>query len=363
MKGAYYLGLDIAKNIFQIFTADEKGREIGNRKMSRRAMVEFFAKLPQCTVGMEACGTAHHWARTLEAMGHTARLIQPQRVKAFLSGRNKTDAADAKAICEALMHPGTRFVRVKTLAQQDMDHLLSRRERLVQNRTQIVNQTRSFLAERGITIPKGVHQFEKVLPQILAEHWEEFSGKFQAALTANINEYHVLATQIDEMDALIKESVTKREDCKRLMRIRGIGPLTATALVAHVGDGKQFKNGRQMAAYLGITPREHSSGGRQRLLGITKRGNVRLRTLLVLAARAAILGIERRKRGEDGMPSVLTSWDRKILSMKERLGIFKAAVALANKIARIAWAVLAKGEEFQIAKACIIETVPQEARP
>jgi transposase len=254
------------------------------------------------------------------------------------------------------MHPGTSFVRVKTIAQQDTDHLLSRRERLVQNRTQIANQTRSFPAERGISLPKGIHQFEKALPQIIAEHWEEFNGYFQAVLTDNIGEYHDLTAQIDKMNALIKELVTKTEDCKRLMRINGIGPLTATALAAHVGDAGQFKNGRQMAAYLGITPREHSSGGKRRLLGITKRGNVRLRTLLVLAARAAMQGIERRKRGGDGLIPLLTSWDRKILSMKERLGIFKAAVALANKLARIAWAVLAKGEEFQIAKACIVKT-------
>jgi transposase len=360
MEKAYYVGLDIAKNIFQVFTANEKGREISNRKMNRRPMIEFFANLHPCTVGIEACGTAHHWARTLGKMGHTVRLIQPQRVKAFLSGRNKTDAADAKAICEALIHPGTRFVRAKSIEQQDTDHLLSQRERLVYNRTQIVNQTRSFLAERGIVIPQGIHKFEKDMRQILAEHWEEFSGDFQAVVTENFAEYEELTEKIDRMDARIRARAARTDECKRLMQISGIGPLTATALLAHVGDARQFKNGRQMAAYLGITPREHSSGGKQRLLGITKRGNVRLRTLLVLAARAAMQGIERRKRDDAGVPLRLNALDGWILAMKARLGTFKAAVALANKLARIAWVVLAKGEAFHPAKACMVKTSLQE---
>ena len=160
MKEVYFVGLDIAKNIFQGFLADRKGRELGNRKMKRSAVIEFFARLVPCTIGIEACGTAHHWARKLGEMGHEVKLIQPQRVKTFLGPRNKTDAADAKAICEALMHPGTRFVRAKTVEQQDMDHLLARRERLIGIRTQVINQTRSFLAERGIVIPQGRWQFE-----------------------------------------------------------------------------------------------------------------------------------------------------------------------------------------------------------
>jgi transposase len=361
MKRAYYVGLDIAKNIFQVFAADGRGREIGNRKMLRKPMIEFFANLRPCVIGIEACGTAHYWARTLEKMGHRVRLIQPQRVKAFLGYRNKTDAADAKAICEALMHPGTRFVRIKSVEQQDMDHLLSRRERLVQNRTQVVNQTRSFLAERGIVVPKGIHQFEKAMRQILAKHWEEFSGDFQMVVTENFTEYEELTEKIDRMDARISARVARTEECNRIMQISWIGPLTATALIAHVGDAKQFKNGRQMAAYLGVTPREHSSGGKQRLLGITKRGNVRLRTLLVLAARAAMQGIERRKKDENGQPLRLSELDRWILAARERLGTFKAAVALANKLARIAWTVLAKGETFNPAKASMNKIAIQEA--
>jgi transposase len=250
------------------------------------------------------------------------------------------------------MHPGTRFVRAKSVEQQDMDHLMLRRERLVQNRTQLVNQTRSFLAERGIPVPQGIQKFEKVMPQILAEHWETFNGDFQAVLTDNFAEYEDLTEKIDTLDELLKARAASSENCKRLMQISGIGPLTATALIAHVGDAKQFKNGRQMAAYFGITPREHSSGGKRRLLGITKRGNVRLRTLLVLAARAEMQGIARRKKDDAGLPLRLSALDHWIMALRERLGPFKAAVALANKLARIAWAVLAKGEEFQPAKAC-----------
>ena len=346
MKESYFIGLDIAKNIFQVFTADSKGREISNKKLIRSAMTRYFAQLPESVVGIEACGTAHHWARTLTAFGHTVKLINPQRTKAFLGSRNKTDAADAKAICEALMHPGTTFIRAKSLEEQDIDHILARRELLVQNRTQLINQTRAFLCERGLIIPQGRHSFMKILPQIIAERWDEFSGKFQAILTDNYADYQDLDEKIAKLDKMIQAEAANTAPCKRLMRVSGIGPQTALALFAHVGNATHFKNGRQMSAYLGLTPREHSSGGKQRLLGISKRGNVRLRTLLLLGARAAILGIGRRRRGEDGLPDRLGYLDKWILGMVERIGLFKAAVALANKLCRIAWALLARGEEF-----------------
>jgi len=352
MRESYFIGLDIAKNVFQVFTADSKGREISNKKINRGAMTQYFAQLPESVVGIEACSTSHHWARTLTALGHTVKLINPHRVKAFLCSRNKTDAADAKAICEALMHPGTTFIRVKSLEEQDIDHLLARRERLVQNRTQVINQIRAFLCERGIVIPQGRHSFMKILPQLIAEKWEEFSGKFQSVLTDNYADYQDLDEKITKLDKMIQIEAANTVTCKRLMQVSGIGPQTALALFAHVGNATHFKNGRQMSAYLGLTPREHSSGGKQRLLGITKRGNVRLRTLLLLGARAAILGISRRRRGEDGQPSKLSFLDRWILGMVERIGLFKAAVALANKICRIAWALLARDEEFNPLKLC-----------
>jgi len=352
MKESYFIGLDIAKNVFQVFTADGNGREISNRKLSRNAMARYFVQLPQSVVGIEACGMAHHWARTLTAFGHTVKLINPQRAKAFLCSRNKTDAADAKAICEALMHPGTTFIRAKSLEAQDIDHLLARRELLVQNRTQLINQTRAFLCERGIVIPQGRHSFMKILPQLIAEKWDEFSGKFQGILTDNYADYLDLDEKIAKLDKIIKVEAMNTEPCKRLMQASGFGPQVALALFAHVGNATHFKNGRQMSAYLGLTPREHSSGGKQRLLGITKRGNVRLRTLLLLGARAAILGIGRRKRGEDGQPGRLSLLDKWILDMVQRIGLFKAAVALANKMCRIAWVLLARNEKFNPTKLC-----------
>jgi transposase len=352
VKETYCIGLDIAKNIFQVFTADGKGREISNKKLTRNTMTRYFAQLPEALIGIEACGTAHHWARTLTTFGHTVKLINPQRVKAFLGSRNKTDAADAKAICEALMHPGTTFIRAKSLEEQDIDHLLARRELLVHNRTQLINQTRAFLCERGIVIPQGRHSFMKNLPLLIAEKWDEFSGRFQAILTDNYADYQDIEAKIAKLDEIIRAETRCMESCKRLMGINGIGPQTALALVAHVGNAKHFKNGRRMSAYLGLTPREHSSGGKQRLLGITKRGNIRLRTLFLLSARAAIRGIGRRARGEDGQPRRLNSLDKWILGMVERIGLFKAAVALANKMCRIAWVLLARGEEFNPMTVC-----------
>lgn len=354
MKESYFIGLDIAKNIFQVFTADGKGREISNKKLSRNSMIRYFAQFPEATIGIEACGTARHWARTLTELGHTVNLINPQRVKAFLGSRNKTDAADAKAICEALMHPGTTFIRAKSLEDQDIDHLLARRELLIQNRTQLINQTRAFLCERGIAISQGRHSFMKNLPQIIAEKWDEFSGKFQAILTDNYADYQDLEAKIAKLDEAVRTEAAHKESCKRLMKVSGIGPQTALALVAHVGDAKHFKNGRQMSSYLGLTPREHSSGGKQRLLGITKRGNIRLRRLFILGARAAILGIGRRGQGEDGQPRRLTPLDKWILGMVDRIGLFKAAVALANKLCRIAWVLLARCEEFNPMRADLL---------
>ena len=352
MQESYFIGLDLAKNVLQAFAADSKAREVSNKKLGRAAMTRYFAQLPVSVIGIEACGTAHHWARTLTELGHTVKLINPHRVKAFLGFRNKTDAADAKAICEALMHPGTTFIRAKSLEEQDIDHLLARRELLVQHRTQLVNQTRAFLGERGIVIPQGRHSFMKSLPQIIAEKWDEFSGKFQAILTDNYADYQDLDAKIARLDKMTQAEAANTEPCKRLKQVIGIGPQTALALFAHVGNATHFKSGRQMSAYLGLTPREHSSGGKHRLLGITKRGNVRLRTLFILGARAAIQGIGRRKRGKNGQPAKLSSLDKWILGMVNRIGLFKATVALANKMCRIAWALLAKGEEFNPVKLC-----------
>lgn len=351
MKPTYYIGLDIAKNVFQVFQADTEGRQISNRKLKRSVVLTFFANLPSSVVGIEACASAHYWARMIKELGHDVRLIQPIRVKAFLGNRNKTDAADAKAICEALMHPGTRFVPYKTETQQDMDHMLAMRERLVQNRTQIINQTRAFLSERGIVTACGRERFEKDMQGIIALHWDEWSSDFQMVLTENYGGLQDINQKLAELDNKLSKRAKEQEDCRRLMSISGIGCLTALALISHIGDVSNFHNGRQLAAYFGLTPREYSSGGKQRLLGITKHGNQRIRTLLILASHAAIMGLERRKRDENGLPRNLTGLDKWILALKERIGGFKATVALANKMARMCWALLSKNEIFNPAKA------------
>lgn len=351
MRKAYFIGLDIAKNVFQVFMADEKGRKISNKKLKRSEVKTFFANLPAATIGIEACATAHYWARTLNGYGHTVKLIDPMRVKAFLGVHNKTDAADARAICEALMHPGTCFIAIKTEEQQELDQLISMRERLVHNCTQLSNQLRSFLAERGIIFSRSKSFFHKDVKELIAEKWNEFGDRFQVIITEGLAELENVMAKIAEFEFRISQYVSKSEKSKKLMSIPGVGPLTATALEAHIGDANRFKNGRQMAAYLGVTPKEYSSGGKQKLLGITKRGNKRLRTLLVLAARAIMTGLSRRKRDEEGNPVRLSDFERWILKLQARIGVCKAAVAVANKLARIAWVIMTKNEIFNPVKA------------
>lgn len=352
METVYSVGLDIAKNVFQVFLADGSGKEIQNKKLSRKAMLNFFANLQPSLIGIEACGSAHYFARTLTGYGHDVRLIQPIRVKAFLGNRDKTDAADARAICEALLHPGTRFVRVKSVAEQDLAHVSSRRDRLMKNRTQLINETRAFLAERGIIIAQGVSKFVQAMPEIIAGRWDEFSGEFQMVLTGNFSEYQRMCEEIEQLDKHIERTVAAMDEGRRLMAANGFGPLLSAALLANVGDGKQFKNGRQMSSFFGLTPREHSSGGKRRLLGITKRGDTRVRSLFVMAANAVIVGLDRRRKGADGLPDRLTSLESWVWRLRQRSGVFKAKVALANKLARIAWVILAKGATFDPNRAC-----------
>lgn len=346
MKRVFFVGLDIAKNVFQAFLADEHGKQIANKKVSRSGMKTFFANLEPCTVGLESCATSHYWARTLEMFGHSVKLIEPIRVKAFLGNRSKTDAADAKAICEALMHPGTRFVAVKTEDQQDMDHVLGMRERLVGNRTQLVNQIRSHLSERGTVIAKGYSKFRKEMLEILSLNWDKYGEKFQLIITESMTELDELDAKIGRLDAMIAKWSGQDEVSQRLMTIPGIGPITATAVASHIGDAKKFKNGRQMASYLGVTPKEYSSGGKQKLLGITKHGSKRIRSLLIIAARSVMTGISRRKKDENGLPIHLSNFEKWIIGLQARLGVFKTAVALANKLARMAWAIMSGKEVF-----------------
>ncbi len=349
-NATFNVGVDLAKNVFQIYILDSSGK-VSNKKMTRSQMKKFFANHEPCNIGIEACSSSHYWARTFTEMGHFPFLIQAVRTAAFRSGRNKTDATDAKAICEAMLHHGTTFVNVKSVEMQERGELVGRRERLIQQRTQVINQTRGFLAEHGIVMPKGKNSFAKNFKDIVAENWDTFSGKFQLILQDNFDEYESLTKRIQDLDTYIDEQGKNSEVIQRLTKINGIGVLIATVLLSIVGDATQFANGRAMSNYLGLTPGENSSGGKQKLLGISKRGNVQLRVLLIIGAHAAINGLARRKKGEDGMPHRLSNFEKWILNLVARIGIGKAMVAAANKMVRIAWAVIRKGEEFDPKKA------------
>jgi len=336
------IGLDIAKNFFQAHGMDKHGKEVLTKKLKRAEVLPFFANLPPCLIGLEACAGAHYWARELAKLdaGHTVRLISPRLIKPFVIN-NKTDAADARAICEVVGRPVTRFVTVKTVEQQDMLAWHRIRERKVRGRTALVNQARALLGEQGIIMPQGITHVRKLLPLII----EDLDNKLSMSARDYMSELYTELVGYDEAiakyESRIKAFAKANEACQRLQKIPGIGPLTSTAIVAQMGNAKEFKNGRAFAACLGLTPKEHSSGGKQKLLGITKRGNSYIRKLLIQGARIVLrYGLQRPE--EDASPRL--QWLRSLFG---RRGRQIAAVALANKTARIIWALLSSGEAYQ----------------
>jgi transposase len=336
------IGLDIAKHNFQAVGVDKHGKEVFNKKLKRADVLPFFANLPKCLIGLEACSGAHHWARELAKLdaGHTVRLISPRHIKPFVIN-NKTDAADARAICEVVGRPSTRFVDVKTVEQQDMAGWHRIRERKVKERTALVNQMRALLSEQGIIIPKGITYVRKELPSIIEDLNNGLSMIARDYLSELYGELVVCDELVAKYEKRIKDFAKSNENCKRLQKIPGVGPLTATAIVAHVGTAKNFKNGRAFAACLGLTPREYSSGGKQKLLGITKRGNSYIRRLLIQGARV-VTRYCLRKLSEQTEQRI-----RWLQDLVARRGKHVAAVALANKTARTIWALLARGEEYR----------------
>ena len=323
------IGIDLAKSVFQIHGVDASGKVVVKKKLSRTGMVEFFIKVAPCLIGMEACGGAHDWARKLSSMGHTVKLMAPQFVKPYVK-TNKNDAADAEAICEAVGRANMRFVPVKTIEQQSLLSLHRVRQGFVKGRTAQVNQIRGLLSEFGIVIPQGISSIAKRLPEIM--ECSDLSSSFRQLLQRLYDFFKELDRQVVEMDAQILQSHRASEVSRKLAEIPGIGPITATALVASIGDVSNFKNGRQLAAWLGLVPRQHSSGGKSVLLGISKRGDTYLRMLLIHGARAVI-------RFAQNKPE--TTWLNKLLHRRNRN---VAAVALANKNARVVWALLAHKE-------------------
>ncbi len=329
------IGIDLAKAVFQIHGVDERGKVAVRKQLKRAEMSSYFANLEPCLIGMEACGSGHHWARKLEGYGHTVKLMAPQFVKPYVK-TNKNDMADAEAICEAVSRPNMRFVAMKTVEQQAILSVHRARQGFVKARTAQGNQIRGLLSEFGIVIPQGIRSIMKQVPEILEDGENGLPGTMRnllERLTENLKE---MDRQAKELEAQIQLWHRENETSRKLAEIPGLGPITASAIVATVGDAREFKNGRQLAAWMGLVPRQNSSGGKQNLLGISKRGDTYLRTLMIHGARAVIRFAENKAEPE--------SWLRKLMARRNKN---VAAVALANKNARIVWALLAHDRIFR----------------
>jgi transposase len=328
------IGIDLAKNVMQVHGMDERGKAVLKKQLKREQVAAFFAKLEPCLIGMEACGSAHHWGRKLAAFGHTVKLMAPQFVKPYVKA-NKNDAADAEAICEAVSRPTMRFVAVKTVEQQGILAVHRARQGFVKARTAQANQIRGLLSEFGIVIAQGIGHIAKRVPDILEDAENGLAGPFRQLLQRLAENLKEMDRQVGELEVQIQLWHRESAASCKLAQIPGVGPLTASALVASLGDAKSFHNGRQMAAWLGLVPRQHSSGGKPTLLGISKRGDTYLRTLFIHGARAVVRASERRAQTDTWLKRVLLRRHKNV-----------AAVALANKNARIAWALLAHGREY-----------------
>lgn len=335
------IGIDLAKSVFQVHGVDEREHTVIRKRLKRSELLSFLAQLPVCVVGIEACGSAHHWARRLRALGHEVRLMAPRFVTAYRKN-DKNDGNDAEAICEAVGRPNMRFVPIKDAEQQAVLSFHRARELLVGQRTALINQIRGLLSEYGLVVDPGAGRLRAALPSIL-EDAENGLPELARALFADLYERLREADQrVGAYDRRIGRIAGNMEPAQRLMGIEGIGPITATAMVASVGDAQVFHNGRQFAAWLGLVPRQYSSGGRIRHGRITKRGDGYLRKLLIHGARALM----RHLKGRDDPKS------RWVMRLTERRGFNKAVIALAAKNARILWAVLARGEAYQPDRAC-----------
>ena len=333
----------MAKNVFQVHGVDEHGKTVLRKQLKREQMALFFANLPTCLIGMEACGSAHHWARKLQSLGHTVRLVAPQFVKPYVK-TNKHDAADAEAICEAVGRPNMRFVPVKSVEQQAVLALHRVRQGFIKARTAQANQIRGLLAEFGLIVPQGIGHIASRVPELIEDASNELPGSFRMLVEQLVEHLKVLDTHVLNLEAKINAWHRESEISRKLEQIPGIGPVTASALVATVGDAKAFENARQLAAWMGLVPRQHSTGGKAKLLGISKRGDTYLRTLLIHGARSAILAAQRKAIKED-------SWLGKLLLLRNPN---VAAVALANKNARVVWALLAKDRTYRIEPATMV---------
>jgi len=335
------VGIDLAKNVFHVYGVDERGKTVLNRKLIRRKVLEFFAQLPSCVVGMEACASSLYWARTIEELGHEVRRMPAQFVVPYRRG-NKTDATDAAAICEAVQRPNMRFVPNKSQYQADIQAVHRIRSGYIRERTATINKIRGLLAENGIIIPQGSRHIREKVAFIMADELNGLSGIMRQVLTSLYEHLCELKDKISRQDVLLGQIGRESDDCKRLQKIPGIGVMTATLLLSLSGNLSSFEKGRAFSSYLGLTPKEHSSGGKQRMGGISKRGNTYARTLLIHGARAVISVLFAGKIPYGGGP--MYEWLKRLV---ERRGVNKASVALASKNARIAWRLLTRKDEFQ----------------
>jgi transposase len=332
----HVVGIDLGKTVFHLVGLDATGNVVVRKRCSRRQLLAFTANLQVDLIGMESCSGSHFLGRALREQGHQVRLMPAQYVKPYVQ-TNKSDYIDAEAIAEAVQRPRMRFVPIKSEEQLDLQALHRVRERWVMRRTAVVNQIRSLLLERGLILPKGRSHLEEALPRILEDAELPLSETFRLLLAQLKLELEQLSARIDQLDGVILRRVKEDDSCQRLTAIPGIGPVTATALIAAVGNGSAFKRGRDLAAWMGMVPGEHSSGGKQTLLGISKRGNCYLRRLFVQGARSVL---QQRHRQAPG----LSCWLAQLLARKHQNVV---VVALANKVVRMAWAVLCKNESYR----------------
>jgi len=336
MQAITTIGLDIAKSVFQVHAVDAHGNVIVRRQLKRRYVIAFFQKLPPCLVGIEACASSHHWSRELRALGHTVRLMPSAYVKPYVK-RQKNDAADAEAICEAVTRANMRFVETKTSEQQSCLMLHRTRHLFIRQQTSVINAIRAHLAEFGIVAPvgrKGVEQLLNVVADSTDKRLPEVARACVAALGIQLR---TLKAQILQFDRLIMTWHRSNETSKRLDEIPGVGHVLATALVASVADPKAFRSGRSFSAWIGLVPKQHSSGGKDKLGSISKQGDRYLRSLLMIGALAVIRYA--KIHGTQHRP-----W---LTALLARRPTKVAAIALANKIARMAWAMMAKGERYK----------------
>lgn len=335
MKDIKVLGIDLAKNVFQIHGTTKQGKCVLKKRVSREKLLESTANIPACTVGIEACTGSTYWAREFERQGHTVKIMSPQFVKPYVKS-NKSDRNDAAAIAEAVTRPDMRFVPKKTIEQQNMLILHRARELVVKQQTALANQIRGLLAEYGVVIPIGIKQL-KQLPIILDQNEEKIPMEPKEVFLRLHDQLKGCGVEVEYYERKIEAFAKKDSRCQAIMKIEGIGPITATALVGTIGDPSEFKRGREVSAWLGLVPKQHSSGNKVRLGGISKRGDKYVRKLLVHGARTVLKYCDKKS-------------DRKSLwvkDKKERGGWNKAAVALANKHARVVWAILSTGEAYR----------------